>query len=142
MSCKESCGHSKQGFSSHEQYLDYHRKWRAKNSEQIRVSAIRRYYLNRDKILAGARSHRRARWENGGREYHCLYMRQYRKRIDVKIKDLARQAVHAAVASGKLIKENCMVCGDGNSHAHHPDYACPLEVLWFCPAHHAELHRK
>lgn len=53
----------------------------------------------------------------------------------------ARRMVHAALRAGLLIRERCIVCGDPKSHAHHPDYSHPLEVVWLCPKHHGEEHR-
>ena len=36
----------------------------------------------------------------------------------------------------------CSVCGADDAEAHHADYAAPLDVIWLCPKHHAEQHRK
>ena len=54
----------------------------------------------------------------------------------------AHNSVANAVRAGKLVKQPCEVCGAENVHAHHDDYAKPLEVRWLCPAHHAEERRK
>jgi hypothetical protein len=35
----------------------------------------------------------------------------------------------------------CEVCGVANAQAHHDDYTKPLDVRWFCQAHHGEAHR-
>ena len=42
----------------------------------------------------------------------------------------------------KLEKGICEVCGSKNVHGHHPDYSKPVEVVWLCPLHHAQLHTK
>lgn len=42
---------------------------------------------------------------------------------------------------GKLTKQPCLICGDPNSQKHHEDYSKPLDVIWLCPKHHAELHK-
>ena len=53
----------------------------------------------------------------------------------------AHVIVAEAIRSGALTKKPCRVCGDSNVHAHHEDYAKPLEVDWLCPLHHAhETH--
>src|SRR3990167_3753333 len=41
----------------------------------------------------------------------------------------AQSRVAHALASGKLRKDPCWVCGD-NAVAHHPDYDRPLDVVW------------
>ena len=52
----------------------------------------------------------------------------------------AREAVHRAVKSGKLIKEPCVKCGNKVSFAHHTNYLKPLKVLWLCRKHHQLEH--
>jgi hypothetical protein len=48
-----------------------------------------------------------------------------------------------AIASGKLKKEPCEVCGTViKVQAHHDDYLKPLVVRWLCKWHHMEHHRK
>lgn len=46
-----------------------------------------------------------------------------------------------AIRSGRLKRQPCEVCGDTRVHAHHDDYAKPLDVRWLCPRHHAEHHK-
>jgi hypothetical protein len=50
-------------------------------------------------------------------------------------------AVHNAVKRGKMTKLPCEVCGNPKSEAHHPDYDKPLDVMWLCRKHHADIHR-
>lgn len=57
------------------------------------------------------------------------------------IKRAAHIAVGNAVRDGRLIKQPCEICGDEQVHAHHDDYAKPLEVRWLCNTHHNEWHR-
>lgn len=47
-----------------------------------------------------------------------------------------------AIRDGLLIKKPCEICGNEKVHAHHDDYAKPLNVRWLCPAHHAEWHKE
>ena len=57
----------------------------------------------------------------------------------------ARYAVHLAVrpalASGRLARQGCKVCGSPAVDAHHACYAAPLDVRWLCRCHHVRLHR-
>ena len=52
----------------------------------------------------------------------------------------AQTAVGNAIRDGKLKKEPCMFCGVTHVHAHHRDYAKPLDVIWLCPKCHHRLH--
>lgn len=52
----------------------------------------------------------------------------------------AQTAVSNAVRDGRLAKEPCLFCGENNVHAHHRDYAKPLDVIWLCPKCHHRLH--
>lgn len=49
--------------------------------------------------------------------------------------------VQRAVATGRLIKLPCVICGDPISQGHHPDYSRPLDVVWLCSYHHSQVHR-
>jgi hypothetical protein len=56
----------------------------------------------------------------------------------------ARAAVGYHVKVGHIIKGPCVVCGALKVHAHHPrgyDAAHRLDVEWYCPKHHKEVHR-
>lgn len=57
-----------------------------------------------------------------------------------RIKANARAMVNQAVASGRLVREPCAVCGNERSHGHHDDYSKPLDVVWLCYRHHADVH--
>lgn len=57
-----------------------------------------------------------------------------------KEKKNAQAAVWQAVKKGTLVRQPCW-CGDIKSEGHHGDYSKPLEVVWLCRKHHAELHR-
>jgi hypothetical protein len=54
-----------------------------------------------------------------------------------------RRAAHVAlgnaVRAGRIARLPCLVCGE-RAEAHHPDYSRPLDVVWLCPAHHAQTH--
>lgn len=53
-------------------------------------------------------------------------------------KDRARQRVHKAVKSGRLLREPCKFCGATRVQAHHHDYNKPLDVTWVCFKCHRE----
>ena len=58
------------------------------------------------------------------------------------VKRAAHIIVGNAVRDGKLTPEPCEVCFTTHDvHAHHDDYAKPLEVKWLCSEHHKEWHR-
>lgn len=51
--------------------------------------------------------------------------------------------VHRAVKNSIIQKQPCEKCGETKLvHAHHDDYAKPLDVRWLCPAHHKQVHTK
>lgn len=59
------------------------------------------------------------------------------------IKRAAHVIVGNAIRDGKLIKRPCEICGsEYRVHAHHEDYAKPLDVKWLCPRHHIEHHKR
>ena len=46
-----------------------------------------------------------------------------------------------AIKCGKLIEEPCEVCGEvDHVHAHHDDYAKPMDIRWLCSVHHKQWH--
>ena len=68
------------------------------------------------------------------------YFKEYRNKYPNKGK--AKNMVNNAIRDGKLFKEPCEVCGTTEKiHAHHEDYAKPLNVRWLCSAHHKQWHR-
>jgi ribosomal protein S27AE len=76
------------------------------------------------------------------RERRNALMREYSKAHGTREHHRARRKVRTAIASGRLAREACEVCGESKVHAHHDDYSKPLEVRWLCPAHHYEHHAK
>lgn len=74
--------------------------------------------------------------------------RKYREKPENKdwekfrYKRNARLKVLYALRTGKLKKLPCEVCGENDSQGHHEDYSKPLEVVWLCSIHHAEMHKK
>tara|TARA_Y100000593_G_scaffold50191_1_gene94590 strand:- start:3063 stop:3458 length:396 start_codon:yes stop_codon:yes gene_type:complete len=66
------------------------------------------------------------------------YLKEYRKQN--RNKYTAHNKVNNAIRDGKLKREPCEKCGANKVHAHHDDYAKPLEIRWLCPAHHQQWH--
>ena len=58
------------------------------------------------------------------------------------VKRKAHAITGNAIKGKKLFKEPCEVCGSSVVHAHHDDYAKPLNIRWLCPTHHQEWHDK
>lgn len=77
-------------------------------------------------------------WKGGLSKNHYHYKKLQVKRYPEKVN--ARESVHRAVRSGRLIKQPCKVCGESKVFAHHVDYSKPLEVEWLCRKHHREVH--
>lgn len=55
---------------------------------------------------------------------------------------VAHRKVHYAISTGKLIREDCCVCGSKKSLAHHESYDHPLQVVWYCQIHHKARHKQ
>lgn len=68
-------------------------------------------------------------------EKHRKAHRSWIKRETLK----ASRIVINALASGRIKRGNCVVCGE-IAEAHHEDYSKPLEITWLCHKHHLERH--
>lgn len=106
---------NKSSFKTYEEYLEYQRRYRAKNRKRIR--AYNRVYNT-----------------NLRKKSNYLYDRKYKKSNPLKIR--ATNAIRYAVRNKKLIPKPCEVCGTRKSEAHHEDYSKPLEIIWLCSYHH------
>lgn len=58
------------------------------------------------------------------------------------IKRRAKSIVAEAVMAGILVRQSCEICDETKVHAHHDNYAEPLEVRWLCPIHHMAWHKE
>jgi len=58
-----------------------------------------------------------------------------------KMRNKARRKVRTALASKKIKKLDCIVCGHWDVQAHHIDYSKPLEIRWLCKACHRLEHK-
>lgn len=112
---------NKSSFSSHEAYLKWYRDYRSKRAEHFRD-------YNRE-------YNKQWRKKNG-------YRNELRYREKYPEKHQARLTLQRAVRNGVIKKMGCVMCGDINSQGHHEDYTKPLKVIWLCPLHHKDKHRK
>ena len=108
-------------FEKHEDYLNWYRDYRKQ-----RIKELRKYYREYNK---------KYRKENG-------YYNEQNSKNRYPEKQHARSLLYYAVKKGVIKKEPCSVCGKKKSQGHHDNYFKPLEVIWLCPLHHAERHKK
>lgn len=94
-------------------------RWKAKCAPCHRES------LAKDRAKWGGAAARNKRWEA--------------KNAD---KNRAHKLVEVHLRNGNIVRRPCVVCGDKDAHAHHEDYAVPLEIVWLCPIHHSDRHRQ
>lgn len=93
--------------------------WAQRNRDKKRASNNQYAHAH-----AAARSARTAKW-----------------RAQHPDKRAAHQAVQTAIRNGLLAKAPCEACGaTARIHAHHDDYAKPLDVRWLCHTHHMKRH--
>lgn len=85
------------------------------------------------------RDYDRARAKTPKRRKNAKHInQQWRQKNEAAYR--AQTAVNNAVRDGRLTKEPCYFCGEARVHAHHKDYAEPLEVTWLCAKCHHRLH--
>jgi ribosomal protein S27AE len=81
-----------------------------------------------------------------GSKFHDAWYRRTKtdpvKGTELRKKKSVRRSVQYAIATGRLVKGVCEVCGSTNVQAHHDDYNKRLEVRWLCRKHHALIRRK
>lgn len=68
-----------------------------------------------------------------------IISQRWRKR-DSRI-TAAHNKVSRAIKNGLLERQPCVICGDTKAYAHHESYNRPLDVVWYCQAHHKERHK-
>ena len=113
----------------------------ARENRAKKLEYYREYDKNRHESdpVRRAKSHAASKsWRENNRERHTELTKNWRQKHPEKY--AAHSAVSNALRSGKLQKETCAVCGDENSQAHHNDYTKPLDVVWLCSKHHAQVH--
>ena len=107
------------------------------NEEHERKVRRERYLRNRKKNARQRREYAKEYYKKHKKDW-IEKARVAKRKYPEKWK--ARQDLRNAVASGKIEKLPCEICGNLKSQGHHEDYSKPLEVKWLCAKHHAELH--
>ena len=73
------------------------------------------------------------------------YARQayFKKKSDPEqhFKMIVRSKLRRAVATGRMTRLPCIICGAAKSEGHHHDYSKPYDVQWLCRRHHVEIHK-
>ena len=121
-------------------HLVRHRRSVAKKPEHYRATAAA---WKKENPMRIARCDRDWRAANRDKLREIRRARAYRDRHNpaTRPKVLARQRVKAAIRRGKLERRPCEKCGATDRvHAHHPDYARPMDVVWLCHACHIIEH--
>ncbi len=109
-------------------------KYRLENKEKI--NEYDRNRPNKKQRLENDKIRRRFRPD----DFDLNRTRRFRTKYPLKTK--AHRITSYAISKGKLIKMPCEICGSKDVQAHHENYEKPLDVMWLCVDHHAELHRK
>lgn len=97
---------------------NYTNSWRKKNKEKQRLISKLTNERRKDKKYKGK----------------VAYNIANRERVR------ANDKVIRAVASGRLKKQSCEVCGEAKTVGHHDDYNFPLLVRWLCSSCHRVWH--
>ncbi len=109
----------------------YNRTKTGKDRNRNAVDKYRRSNRGKETIQKYQQSDKR-------KTYRKEYQADFRIRRPEVIK--AYNEVNKAVKSGKRIKHPYH-CGEKIVEAHHENYSKPLDVIWLCPKHHAELEK-
>lgn len=109
----------------------------SKCKECAKAGFRNRYFGSREKRETAKK--RTKDWITKNPERRKANLLKYKEKNLEKIK--ARAAVQHAVRDGKLQRQPCRDCGE-KAHAHHSNYSKPLDVIWLCAEHHAQLHHR
>ncbi len=92
--------------------------------------------VNRHKRAYQYAEYEKKRYKRPERKVQALASQRKRRKLHPE-KYRVHQIVCRALASGKLVKQSCEICGaTDNIQAHHDDYSKPLDVHWACFACH------
>ena len=112
---------------------------RARKHREDNIEQARRHDRIRSHTPERMLHFRRKSERNRETGKQSLFARTYAAKFPEKEK--AKSALNGAVASGKIRRQPCAVCGNSKSEGHHEDYSKPLDVVWLCKKHHAYRHR-
>lgn len=117
-------------FYKHKAMADGHLN-KCKDCVKVSVRERRFNQESRDRVLAYDRGRGNRQDKAYFKEYRAKYPNKYR----------AHNLINNAIRDKRLFKEPCETCGTTKTvHAHHDDYAKPLNVRWLCAAHHRQWH--
>ena len=75
-------------------------------------------------------------------ELTAISLNANKKRWDGVRQHNSRTKLNQAIASGKIVRKPCEVCGEIKSEGHHVDYDLPFDVMWLCKKHHVAEHKR
>jgi len=122
--------------------LSSKRAYRERNAERLRSDNRERMTLKRS-TAEGAERARQITRESRQRHRDEHSARDKERRRLEPVKARAREAVANALRRGRLVRpSSCSMCGTTERviHAHHDDYARPLDVRWLCASCHRKHH--
>lgn len=112
-------------------------EWKCK---QCKGKLAKEYRLNNiEQIIASQR-----KWDAVNQEK----VKAARRKAVAKFRESNPKAIFAQSQVAHAVKMNyvsklpCFECGSESVEAHHPDYDAPLDVIWLCRKHHAQLHKE
>lgn len=113
-----------------------------KERRLLKIDYLKEYDRSRDKLPSRIELKKKYSQTEKGKE---AARKAKKKWIDSNIiKRAAHLILNNAVKSGEVIKKNkCESCSkEGKIHAHHDNYAFPLNVQWLCPKCHTKWHKE
>lgn len=113
-------------------FTEKRRQWALENPERARETDRRKY--ERWKSAQPPKPPRPAPLSPGQRKTRHLAANP--------IKAACYGIYRYALRRGDLVRGPCAVCGEPKTEGHHTDYTKPLDVVWLCPEHHREEHRR
>ena len=112
------------------------RFWAENNKDRARDLHTKWYSEHRDGVIRYQREYKKRVGKGPERIYKAKHRANHPDRAR------ARNIITWELRKGKLRPEPCFVCGEPKTHAHHPDYSKPRDVIWLCTKHHLEIHGK
>lgn len=112
-------------------------KKRVRENRKKKIEYYREYDRKRGKLPHRVKAVKEYAKTDAGKKSRAKAQKKYRGKYPNKYN--AHVIVNNAIRDKKLFAEPCEVCGE-KAHAHHDDYAKPLNVRWLCAEHHREWH--
>lgn len=113
-------------------------RMRAKDPERFKLIKKKFRLRNREKLNEESKAYYQKNIEKR-RAAHRAYSKKSKEKL--RTRTIGQNIAWAAIASKKISKEPCAICGERIVEGHHNDYSKPLEITWLCRKHHAAWHR-